>query len=350
MNQISNLSLAFDDVLLIPNYSEVSSRKKVDLTMYVNGAALLLPIIGAPMNTVCGPEMCIALWNAGGIGILHRYNSTEEQVRMYQQVATVGTAFCAVGCKREGRERAYRLWEAGCNLFCIDVAHGHHLLVKEMLSFIRNHPNKEFANSYVMAGNVATAQGSLDLVEWGADSVRGSVGGGSACTTRRVTGFGNSTLQWVLDTKDRFMSKGITAAIIADGGIRNSGDAMKCFAAGADAIMCGSLLSGTDEAPGEILVDKDTSTRYKVYQGMASFNAMTDWDSTKTDTTPEGVATRVPYKGPVNDVLQGFKGGLQSACSYAGLTELNKAHSNIKLVRVSESGLRESHPHILGKP
>jgi IMP dehydrogenase len=138
-------------------------------------------------------------------------------------------------------------------------------------------------------------------------------------------------------------------AIIADGGIRNSGDAMKCFAAGADAVMCGSLLSGTFEAPGEILVDKLDGTQYKVYQGMASFNAMTDWNPERAGTTPEGVATRVRYKGHVSDVLQEFKGGLQSGCSYAGIAELKKARTNIKLVRVSESGLRESHPHIMEK-
>lgn len=350
MSQISD-SLSFDDVLLVPNYSEVLSRKEVSVEMWANGLALPLPIIGAPMNTVCGPAMCIALWNYGGLGILHRYCTIEEQVRMYSQVKSAdAVAMCAVGCKQEGLDRAYELWKEGCSYFCIDVAHGHHVLVKEMLAAIRNHPNRDFAASFVMAGNVATWQGSMDLAEWGANAVRGSVGGGSACTTRRVTGFGNSTLQWVLDTKAMFMgSKHDGIAIIADGGIRNSGDAMKCFAAGAHAVMCGSLLSGTFEAPGEILVDKLDGKQYKLYQGMASFNAMTDWDPNRANTTPEGVATKVRYKGFVKDILQDFKGGLQSACSYAGIAKLSDARKTVNMVRVSESGLRESHPHILEK-
>lgn len=350
MSLTNDLSLAFDDVLLVPNYSEVLSRNDVVLGMDVNGIKLNLPIIGAPMDTVCGPTMCVALWMAGGIGILHRYNSTVDQMRMYSQIKKAGaTAFCAVGTKDEGLTRARMLFDVGCRHFCIDVAHGHHALVKQMVSAIRNHPDKDFSQVYIMAGNVATWQGSLDLAEWGVDAVRGSVGGGSACTTRRVTGFGNSTLQWVLDTKAMFMGKDLKTAIIADGGIRNSGDAMKCFAAGADAVMCGSLLSGTFETPGEILVDKETGVQYKLYQGMASFNAMVDWKESRKHTTPEGVSTKVKYKGFVADVLWGFKGGLQSGCSYGGISELKDACKKIRLVRVSESGLRESHPHILEK-
>lgn len=346
-----NQSLAFDDVLLLPNYSEVLSRKEVDLTMNVAGASLTLPIYGAPMNTVCGHEMAKSLHMAGGFGILHRYNTIDEQVKMYKKLRSMEAAgFCAIGTKQEGLDRAYRLFtEAGCSDFCIDVAHGHHILVKELLYAIRNHIDLSFRRVCIMAGNVATWQGSMALAEWGADIVRGSVGGGSACTTRRVTGFGESTLQWVLDTKAMFMGKNLKTAIVADGGIRNSGDAMKCYVAGADAVMCGSLLSGTFESPGEIFIDKLDGKQYKLYQGMASFNAMTDWNPERTNTTPEGVATSVRYKGHVKGILQEFKGGLQSGCSYAGIDALSKAHTNVKMVRVSESGLRESHPHILEK-
>jgi IMP dehydrogenase len=220
----------------------------------------------------------------------------------------------------------------------VDVAHGHHVLVKETLQDLRN----VFADAvHIMAGNVATLEGYNDLVDWGADSVRCNIGGGSICSTRIQTGHGVPGLQTIIDCakSDR------GAPIIADGGIRNAGDIVKALAAGADFVMLGSLLAGTDEAPGDVINTR--RGKFKAYRGMASKDAQIEWRG-KTASL-EGIATTIPCKGPAADVLEELSRGVRSGFSYSGARTLGELQAKAKFVKQTSAGTHEGRTHILSK-
>ena len=261
-------SLSYDDVLLVPKYSDIRSRSEIDITGdLTNGLSLPLPIISSPMDTITETTMSFIMACMGGSGIIHRYNTIEEQSKMVREASAeidsvaIGSLGAAVGVTGDYIERAQSLVFAGVKYICVDIAHGHHILMKEALYNLRKALPPNF---HIMAGNVATLQGVNDLADWGANSVRCNIGGGSICSTRIQTGHGMPGLQTIFDCAKTDRDVGI----IADGGIRNAGDIVKALAAGADAVMCGSLLAGTNETPGNIL--KDASGSYKVYRGMAS--------------------------------------------------------------------------------
>ena len=338
-------TLSFDDVLLVPSYSDIKSRGEVDLSVDMGGNLnLSLPIVASPMDSVSEDEMALAMADAGGISIIHRYNTIERQVELIKRVIAehypinVGAA---VGVTGDYLERAYAIRAAGVNTICVDIAHGHHTLMKEALETLRN----KFNNSlHIMAGNVATLEGFNDLADWGADSIRVGIGGGSICSTRLQTGHGVPTLQSVMDCakSDR------DARLIADGGIKTSGDVVKALAAGADAVMLGSMLAGTDETPGGVFVDKyGDGLDYKVYRGMASRNAQMDWRGKSS--SPEGISTTVRYKGPVLDVLQDLTGGIKSGFSYSGARTLSELHAKAEFIRQTLAGQSESNTHILSR-
>lgn len=338
-------TLSFDDVLLVPSYSDIKSRGEVDLSVDMGGNLnLSLPIVASPMDSVSEDEMALAMADAGGISIIHRYNTIERQVELIKRVIAehypinVGAA---VGVTGDYLERAYAIRAAGVNTICVDIAHGHHTLMKEALDTLRN----KFSNSlHIMAGNVATLEGFNDLADWGADSIRVGIGGGSICSTRIQTGHGVPTLQSVMDCakSDR------DARLIADGGIKTSGDVVKALAAGADAVMLGSMLAGTDETPGGVFVDKyGDGLDYKVYRGMASRNAQMDWRGKSS--SPEGISTTVRYKGPVLDVLQDLTGGIKSGFSYSGARTLSELHAKAEFIRQTLAGQSESNTHILSR-
>ena len=338
-------TLSFDDVLLVPSYSDIKSRGEVDLSVDMGGNLnLSLPIVASPMDSVSEDEMALAMADAGGISIIHRYNTIERQVELIKRVIAehypinVGAA---VGVTGDYLERAYAIRAAGVNTICVDIAHGHHTLMKEALDTLRN----KFNNSlHIMAGNVATLEGFNDLADWGADSIRVGIGGGSICSTRLQTGHGVPTLQSVMDCakSDR------DATLIADGGIKTSGDVVKALAAGADAVMLGSMLAGTDETPGGVFVDKyGDGLDYKVYRGMASRNAQMDWRGKSS--SPEGISTTVRYKGPVLDVLQDLTGGIKSGFSYSGARTLSELHAKAEFIRQTLAGQSESNTHILSR-
>ena len=233
-------SITYDDILLIPQYSAVKSRTEIDLSQQLAVApsvTLEIPIISSPMDTVTGVDMAIAMNHCGGLGIIHRYNTMEEQARMVRSCASTGAA---IGVTADFEERSTALYDAGARVICIDVAHGHHVLVERALKTLKDIYGN---NIHLMAGNVATLEAFNDLADWGADSIRCGIGGGSICTTRIQTGHGVSGLQTIFDCaqSDR------DAKIIADGGIKTSGDIVKALAAGADFVMLGSLLAGTLE-------------------------------------------------------------------------------------------------------
>jgi len=334
-------TLSFDDVLLVPGYSDIESRSQVDIGNNLDdNIRLSLPVISSPMDTVTEEHMCLTMAQAGGMGIIHRYNTIEEQVKiaervfMYNLDATVGAA---IGMTGDYMERAQELCDAGVEVLCIDVAHGHHAMMKKCLISLKEHFGDII---HIMAGNVATLEGFDALASWGADSIRVGIGGGSICSTRLVTGHGIPTFQSVLDvSKTTYDSK-----IIADGGIKTTGDMVKALAAGADFVIVGSMLAGTKETPGEVL-SGTSEKKYKVYRGMASSNAQRSWRGKSS--TPEGISTTIGYKGPAGPILEDFAGGIRSGLSYTGVSNLEGLRSKSNFVRQSSAGQLESNTHIL---
>jgi len=333
-------ALTYDDMLLIPQYSNIESRSEVDLASDLSAHVTLdLPIISSPMDTVCEGEMAIAMARNGGMGVIHRYNSIDEQVKLSREVIDRGerSFAAAVGVTGDYQERASSLVDIGVNTLCLDVAHGHHILMKNALEYLRARFGKSIT---IIAGNVCTLEGVNALADWGADAVRANIGGGSICSTRIVTGHGLPGLQTIFDCArtDR------DVAIIADGGIKTSGDIVKALAAGADFVMCGSLLAGTQESPGNIITMPD-GTRMKEYRGMASKDAQMNWRNKSS--TPEGVASYIPYKGAVGDILTDLEGGIRSGLSYSGARTIQELQSNAVWSQQTSAGTIESGTHIL---
>ena len=349
-------ALCFDDVLLAPHYSEISSRIDVDLSPHkfalkFHKQKFSCPIVGSPMDTVMGPKSAATLANMGGLGVLHRYCTIEESKKMYVETISLITNdnYCnnvmvAIGATGDYLDRTISLYDVGCRAFCIDVAHGHHIHVKKALGVLRSRYGKDI---HIMTGNVATLEAFNDLAGWGSDSIRVGVGGGSMCTTRIRTGHGVPTLQSIFDcAKSRR-----DVCLIADGGIRNSGDAVKALAAGADMVMLGSVLSGHDESPGELVdvsgADITPRTHPSLYRkrfrGMASREAQLEWRGKVS--VVEGESTLVPYRGSLADTVTEFLDGIRSGLSYSGALSIEKLRANAKFVTVTSQGVRENVPH-----
>ena len=475
MNIRTDLGLTFDDVLLVPHRSAIQSRKDVSTdTWLVPGMRLSIPIVSANMDTVTETRMAIAMAQLGGIGILHRFMTIEqqadcvlrvkrseslvvespltispevsvEQARQRMEEVDVGGLMvvdedghllgivtnrdvllvprndipinqvmtprerlvvaskdetleearrklydhrieklplvdadgclaglitaqdiikiqkhpnatkdsrgrlrvgAAVGVRPEDMERAASCQAAGVDVLVVDIAHGHSDHVIQMVRRLKEH----FPNLPIVAGNVATAQGVTDLAEAGADAVKVGVGSGSICTTRIVTGFGVPQLSAILECAEA--GRALKVPIIADGGIRNSGDLTKSLAAGASTVMIGNMLAGTDESPGATVIREDR--RYKIVRGMASLSANMDrrllangelvieeWG----EVVPEGVEATVPYKGTVVDVIFQLVGGLRSGLSYAGACSIEALWQAAEFIRITPSGMQESHSH-----
>ena len=270
---------------------------------------------------------------------MHRYNTVEQQVEIVSRVSrNWSNVAAAVGMGGDFMERANQLFEAGASVICVDVAHGHHAMMERTLKSLKDSLGDSV---HIMAGNVATREGFERLAAWGADSVRCNIGGGSICSTRIQTGHGLPGLQTIFDCA----KSEADAKIIADGGIRNSGDIVKAIAAGADFVMLGSLLAGTDETPGLVVSDKSGS-RYKIYRGMASRDAQKEWRG-KMTSAPEGVSTTVPYRGSVGDILYDLAMGLRSGMSYSGSRTIREFQSKARFVRQTNASQTESGTHIL---
>lgn len=354
-------TLCFDDVLLTPQYSEIESRSTVSLMVpgfdephahLVEGyPSLICPIVGSPMDTVMSPASAKVLDEFGGFGILHRYCKIEESVKMYLE-SVVSTkhrpksnVMVAIGATGDYFERAMALYDAGCRAFCIDIAHGHHLSMKIALEKLR----QQFGNNiHIMTGNVATLAAFNDLADWGSNSIRVGVGGGSMCSTRIRTGHGLPTLQSIMECSksDR------DVFLIADGGIRNSGDAVKALAAGADMIMLGSILAGHDESPGDVVDEHGLNYRsggipgvalFKKFRGMASREAQLNWRGRVS--VVEGETTMVPYKGPMRNTIQDLLEGIRSGLSYSGARNIREFRVKARFIAVTAQGVRENGPH-----
>lgn len=332
--------LSYDDVNILPKYSEISSRDNVDISTEICGHELDIPVIAAPMESVMGMDMHVALTNHGANGIFHRFNGNTQYRDLRWCRENKGELIPATGIHpSEYRLGVYNSY--GVNTILIDVAHGHHQYVKETLEFIKN--NFDFN---IIAGTVATPEAAVDLVKWGADCLRVGIGAGSCCTTREKTGVGVPMISCIrkiaeeVETRNRELHqvRDNPITVIADGGIKSAGDICKALAAGADAVMAGSLFAGTNEAPGEIIeVD---GKKMKKYYGSASFEQKGEQNYV------EGVSSLVPYKGSVVDILKDIKDGIRSSFSYVGASNLEEFHENAELIKVSQNGHKRGKAHI----
>jgi IMP dehydrogenase len=330
--------LTFDDVLIVPGKSTVRSRKDPNLsTRLTRRQNISMPFISANMDTITESAMAIAMHKLGGIGILHRFMTIEQQVQEARLVREAGCDVVAasIGVLEEGRERAEALVKAGVKILTVDIAHGHSIAMLEILKWLKD----KFGESVeIIAGNVATPEATEELIQAGADAIKVGIGPGSMCTTRMITGCGVpqlTAISWCVE-----VARAHNVPVIADGGIKTSGDIVKAFAAGAETVMLGSLLSGTLETPGEIHSGR------KHYRGMASRAAQTSWRGGLPEgMAPEGEATSVAVKGAVKDVLTELAGGLRSGMSYVNATQMSEIGENARFIEMSMAGFRESVAH-----
>jgi len=332
---------SFDDVLLVPKYSNIRSRSEVDLSSNLGKYKLDLPVISSPMDTISEASMVTSMYKSGGLGIIHRYNSIEDQSKEVYLAYASGAknVGAAIGMTGDFLDRATAAVDCGANILCVDVAHGHHIVMEECVASLVERFGEE--GVHIMAGNVATLDAFDALASLGVDSIRVGIGGGSICSTRIVTGHGVPTLQSVFDCAQTNYAE---TKIIADGGIKTTGDMVKALAAGADFVMVGSMLAGTSETPGEVFTATD-GKKYKVYRGMASRSAQTSWRGKSS--TPEGVSTTVAFRGHVNEVLDDIAGGIRSGLSYSGCRGIKELQESAEFILQTGAGQSESNTHIL---
>jgi len=330
--------LTFDDVLIVPSKSAVRSRKDPNLsTRLTKNLNIGMPFISANMDTVTESAMAIAMGNMGGVGILHRFMTIEQQIQEVHRVRAAGLKIigASIGVNAEGLIRAEALAKEGVNLLTIDIAHGHSVAMVEMLQKLRD----KFQDKVdLIAGNVATPEATEELIRAGADAIKVGIGPGSMCTTRIITGAGVPQLTAVAWCAEAARSHKVP--VIADGGLKSSGDVVKALAAGAETVMLGSLLAGCLETPGEIHGGK------KHYRGMASRSAQVSWRGGLPEgMAPEGEATSVPVKGSAKDVIMELAGGLRSGMSYINAENLNEILEKARFMEMSANGFRESVAH-----
>lgn len=352
--------LTYDDIQLVPKYSDIASRTQINLNTLVSRRyGLLNPIVASPMDTVCGEEMAFKMFLMGGVGCVHRFMSIEEQSYIIKRLRyrIYGEGFggpfedwgvmyddwhaeipqipimAAIGVSESDKERAKSLVDSGANILVIDVAHGHHKNVIDMIKWCKDNLDSHVD---IIAGNIATAGAARDLQNEGADGLRVGIGGGSLCTTRIKTGFGIPNVSCLEE-----IIRVAKVPIMADGGIKTSGDISKALALGASSVMLGSLLAGTDEAPGQIM--ETPKGLYKRYRGSASLE--TKIVNGQQVRNVEGESTIIPYKGGVKFIVNGLLDGVKSALSYAGARNLKDYTP--EYVVVTNSGINEAKPHLL---
>ena len=330
-------ALTYDDVLIVPKKSDVRSRREPDLSSRLTKSiSIAKPFISANMDTITEADMAIALDKEGAFGILHRFMSITDQVREVEKIKAAGvrTIGASIGVNQDFKDRAKALIESGVNVITIDIAHGHSVQMLETLKWVKDaHPDTQ-----VIAGNVATPEATRDLCEAGADAIKVGIGPGSMCTTRIITGCGMPQMTAVALCVEA--AREMNVPVIADGGIKTSGDVVKALACGADTVMLGSILSGTLETPGPIRHGK------KEYRGMASKAAQVSWRGEVPEgMAPEGEATYVAIKGHVSDVIKELAGGLRSGMSYINALKISEISENAEFIEMSPMGLYESKAH-----
>jgi len=349
MKILDDTALTFDDVQLVPNYSEVTSRMNVGIESYLtNKWKIPIPLIAAPMDTVCGTDMIIALQDVGAAGCLHRFMSIAQQVedmkfvrdvigeKLSWDVGEIVPICAAIGVTRDYKDRAEKLVDAGANILLIDVANGDHILVKQAMEWINKQSWR--ARIEIILGNIVSTDGAKRLVDWGADAIRCGIGSGSRCSTRINTGVGIPQLTAI----DNVLKGCGIIPVISDGGARYPGDVAKALAAGASTVMCGSMFAGTNEAPGDILISENK--KMKVFRGSASRE--TKLANNQDDRNIEGISGLIDIKGSVRDIVISIEDGLRSSFSYVGAYNIFQFRQNAKFVRITNAGLIEAHPRL----
>jgi len=342
-------AFTFSDVQYAPQYSDVDSRgTDVDTSTELGKVVLSLPVVSANMADITGTKMVVTMAKMGGLGILHRFMSIEENIAMFEECLLeleehvknrVGISAgvesyvgVSVGVGESGMERFKALHEAGATTFCIDVAHGHHIHVKNMLEWISE--EYEDPRMTIIAGNVATADGAADLQKWGADVIKVGVGPGAVCKTRQNTGVGIPQLYAL----EEIRLKCPNIQMIADGGIKETGDIGKALKY-ANAVMIGSMIAGTSETPGHVFETPDNKY-YKVYGGSASGESKVK--AGKDNSFVEGAVKMVDFRGKVKYILRKIKQNLQSTCSYQNSRNLEELRKKGCLITISSGGKTES--------
>ena len=341
-------ALTFDDVTLAPKYSEVLPSEVDTSIILTKFLKLKIPILSSAMDTVTESKMAIAISKLGGIGVIHRNLEIKKQLqeirKVKKQKLLVGAA---VGAGPKEFKRAEAVLKENINMIVVDTAHGHTKKVSEIIKFIKKKKNKRTA---LCAGNIATPEAAKFLQKLGVDIIKVGIGPGSICTTRLVAGIGVPQLSAVLNVRNGIKNKNVK--IISDGGIKYSGDLAKAFAAGADAVMIGSLFAGTDETPGKII--KKNGKLFKSFRGMGSVGAMNKgsadryFQSKQKDTSkyvPEGVEGLAKYKGKVGDIIYKLIGGLRSSMGYLGSKQIRYLRKNPQFVKITKAGFYESMVH-----
>jgi IMP dehydrogenase len=340
-------ALTFDDVLLLPRYSSVLPAATNISFHLTNKITLKVPFLSSAMDTVTESKMAIAIAKEGGLGIIHRNLDIKNQSREIKKVKNkkylVGAA---IGTNKEDFDRARSLVSHGVDLIVIDTAHGHSEKVLKTLTNIK----KIIKEVPICVGNIATGEAAKKLYNCGADVIKVGIGPGSICTTRMVAGIGVPQISAIMEVKKALRKKKIK--IISDGGIKFSGDIAKALAAGADAIMMGSIFAGTDESPGKKF--KFNGKIYKQYRGMGSIGAMSAGSANryfqknfknKSKFVPEGVEGRVEYKGKVSKIIYQLQGGLRSSMGYIGAKNLKDINKKAKFIKITKAGFYESRVH-----
>jgi len=341
-------ALTFDDVTLAPKYSEIlPSEAETDVTLTKN-LRLKIPLLSSAMDTVTESKMAIAIAKAGGIGVIHRNLDIRKQILEIKKVKKLKLLVgAAVGAGLNEFIRAKAIIKEGVNLIVVDTAHGHTKKVAEIIKFIQKLKNDKIA---LCAGNIATPEAANFLIKLGVDIIKVGIGPGSICTTRLVAGIGVPQLSAILSVRNGLKKKNIK--IISDGGIKYSGDLAKAFAAGADAVMIGSLFSGTDETPGKLI--KKNGKIFKSFRGMGSVGAMNKgsadryFQTKQKDTSkyvPEGVEGFVKYKGDVGTIIYKLIGGLKSSMGYLGSKNIIRLRYKPNFVKITKAGFYESMVH-----
>jgi IMP dehydrogenase len=340
-------ALTFDDVLMLPRYSNILPINTNITLSLANKINLKVPFLSSAMDTVTESDMAIAMAKSGGIGIIHRNLKIKDQSNHVKKVKEKKLLTgAAIGTNKEDLERARSLIDNGVDLIVIDTAHGHSAKVLNTLSKLKR-INKKIS---ICVGNIATGEAAKVLYNSGADIIKVGIGPGSICTTRMVAGIGVPQISAIMEVKKVLKKKKIK--IISDGGIKFSGDIAKALAAGADAIMMGSIFAGTEESPGKKF--KLKGKIYKQYRGMGSIGAMSAGSANryfqknykdKSKFVPEGVEGRVEYKGKVSNIIYQLQGGLRSSMGYIGAKNLNEIKKKAKFIKITKAGFYESMVH-----
>ncbi|WP_446002458.1 IMP dehydrogenase [Weissella viridescens] len=364
-DKVTKLGLTFDDVLLVPAESHVLPND-VDLSVELTPSLKLnIPVLSAAMDTVTESRLAIRMAQLGGLGVVHKNMLIEQQAAEVAKVKKADVDYGnfpqaatdvdghllvagAVGVTSDSIKRVAALVDAGVDAIVLDSAHGHSDGILRKVEEIR----AAFPTLNIIAGNIATSEGAQALYDAGVDVVKVGIGPGSICTTRVVAGVGVPQLTAVLDAAEVAVKEGKT--IIADGGLKFSGDIVKALAAGGNAVMLGSMLAGTEEAPGEVITDETSGHQFKSYRGMGSIAAMENGSKDRyfqgevneaNKMVPEGIEGRTAYKGSLDGVIFQIIGGLRSGMGYTGAADINELIDKSRFVQITNAGLIESHPH-----